>query len=233
METYISEIPEGIKRIKIDIGLSYGAPQSQKWLEHNKDLFVYGFEPNPECVANILQGNIVKRHASHGDCISNENLNRLCVIPVALGNVTEPTTMQFYQMLNDCGTSSLFEPIDINLGDIKSIISVPVYSLKHFFDKFDWERFPIIEYIKIDAQGSDYDILLSAGDYLRERVVYITAEAESKQYANISNNTFENMKHYLESQGFLTIQHYNTNDPTFLNKKYLHMQDDIYIYQNG
>ena len=47
-------------------------------------------------------------------------------------------------------------------------IEVPVYSLKHFFDLFPWDRFEFIDYIKIDAQGADFDIIKGAGDYLNE-----------------------------------------------------------------
>jgi len=232
MDKYIKIIPDNIKRIKIDIGLSYNAPQSQNWLKYNDDLYVFGFEPNPETVECIKNGNIIKRNIYHGECIENKNLDRFCIIPVALSNVLEPTTLEFYQMLDDCGTSSLYKPIDIKLGAIKSITNVPVYSLKHFFDKFDFKRFPIIEYIKIDAQGADYDILLGAGNYLSEHVVFITAEPEYTQYENTAHNTVNNIKNYLETQGFILIKHENTNDPTFINSKYKDLYSDIYIYQS-
>jgi FkbM family methyltransferase len=236
MLKYITEIPANIKRVKIDIGLSYNAPHSQDWLDNDNtnELFVFGFEPNAECVEIMKKGGIQKKDSSHGKCIEDRFLqNNFCLIPVALGNVTEVTYMDFYQMSQDCGTSSLHKPCDKSLGSVKSVTKVPVYSLKDFFDAFDWNRFPYIEYIKIDAQGSDLDILRSAGDYLKERVVYITAEPESKQYDDVSHNTLENMQAYLESQGFEYIKHPNTFDPTFLNSQYAHLKDDIYIRQYG
>jgi len=98
---------------------------------------------------------------------------------------------------------------------------------------FDWDRFPIIEYIKIDAQGADFDILQGAENYLRERVVYITAEPESSQYNNCQHNTAENMNNYLQSQGFIHINHPNTADPTFINKNFIHLKDSIYIFQDS
>jgi hypothetical protein len=150
---------------------------------------------------------------------------------VALSNVEKPTNMIFYTMSNDIGTSSLYEPVDFSLGPVKSNIIVPVYSLKHFFDVFPWNRFEYIEYIKIDAQGADFDIIKGAGDYLKERVVFITAEPESAQYNGCSHNTAENMNDYLRSQGFVRIVHPNTSDPTFLNIKYSHLYDKIYIRQ--
>ena len=94
---------------------------------------------------------------------------------MALGNPkSEGIEVKYYKMNDDCGKSSVYYPVDKNLGPIDSIINTRLYSLKNFFDIFDWNRFPYIEYIKIDAQGSDYNIILGAGEYLKDRVVYIT-----------------------------------------------------------
>lgn len=232
-----SNIPENINKIKIDIGLSADHPHSRNWLSQDNDLYVFGFEPNIESV-NILKNinfELQRRLEIESNPERNQFLHNLehnfCVIPVALGNVRDVSYVDFYQMDKDCGTSSLYAPLDKSLGPIKSIIKTPLYSLKHFFDIFDWGRFPYIEYIKIDAQGSDYNILLGAGDYLKERVVYITAEPESTQYENSENNTTANITNYLESQGFIQVFDRNTRDPTFLNKKFEHLKDEVYIFQ--
>jgi len=237
MNKYIdfNNIPLNKKRIKIDIGLSYGAPHTQIWFENdniNDDLYVFGFEPNIYNVQNILNKNIV---AGHPYILENKYIdnNHLCLINVALSNVKEMKEMDFYCTNNDPGTSSLYCPNN-NLNDkIKEIIKVPVYSLKHFFDIFDWNRFPYIEYIKIDAQGSDFDILIGAEDYLKNKVVYITAEPESLQYDNTQHNNLNNIKNYLETQDFIFINHPNTKDPTFINKNFLYLKDKIYISQVG
>lgn len=123
------------KRIKI--GLSYNAPHTQLWLENdnkNNDLFVFGFEPNPFNFSNILNKNIIPYHNSKP--LQNEfiNDNYICLIPAALSNVNEKIYMDFYNMNNDGGTSSLFCPKDNRLGPVKQITKVPVFSLKHFFD---------------------------------------------------------------------------------------------------
>ena len=41
-------IPENIKHVKLDIGLSYSAPMSQYWLSHEEDLIVFGFRAPPD-----------------------------------------------------------------------------------------------------------------------------------------------------------------------------------------
>jgi hypothetical protein len=233
MEIYLKDIPSNITHIKIDIGLSYNAPQSNNWLSNEQNLLVFGFEPNPDSVQTILQKNILKRHAGHGEPLRNEFIDNSTfrLIPFALNNVKEPTTSIFYSMANDTGTSSLYKPVNQNVDQIKSVINVPVYSLKHFFDLFPWDRFEYIDYIKIDAQGADFDIIKSAGDYLKDRVVFITAEPESTYYIGCQDNTTQNMIEYLKNQNFQLIRHPNTQDPTFLNDKFKHLYDKIYIKQ--
>ena len=47
-------IPEKCTHIKIDIGLSYSAPIANKFLVKEPEVYVMGFEPNLECVKNIV-----------------------------------------------------------------------------------------------------------------------------------------------------------------------------------
>jgi FkbM family methyltransferase len=225
MEKYVdfTKIPDNIKRIKIDIGISYSMPHSTRWLNDdnkNNDLYVFCFEPNPDCYNSAEKYRI------------NLNLqNNVQIIKVALSDYYNgDRIMDFYNMKLDCGTSSLNVPTDTALGEIKDTIKVPVFSLKDFFDIFPWDRFPIIEYIKIDAQGSDFDIIKGGCNYLKDKVVYITAEPESAQYKNCEHNTAQNMEEYLNTQNFQKVNHYNTRDPTFINKSYLD-KSNIYIYQ--
>ena len=129
MENYFSDsqIPDYIKSIKIDIGLSYSCPHSQLWLEQDPNLYVFGFEPNPDCIECIKAGNIEKRESCHGDPIKQEYLDtRFGLIPVALGNVDSVKEMDFYQMSRDCGTSSLYYPMENALGNIKKVTKVKI-----------------------------------------------------------------------------------------------------------
>jgi hypothetical protein len=100
-----------------------------------------------------------------------------------------------------------------------------------FFDGFPWDRFEYIDYIKIDAQGSDLNILKSAGSYLRERVVYVTAEGDGHQYIGADECSAQNIIDYMTSLDFLQIRHPKTSDPTFVNKKYIEISNSIYIEQ--
>jgi FkbM family methyltransferase len=228
MNRYLNfdSIPKNISHIKIDIGLGMNNIHSKDWLKYEKNLHVFMFDPNIDSVNSSLQNMKVIHN------IINNNNNSFCIIPVALSNVVEETRLDFYSMLKDGGTSSLYKPINISgLGPIKNKIVVPVFALKHFFDLFPWDKFEYIEYIKIDAQGADFDIIKSAGDYLSERVVFITAEPESRDYENCTHNTAENMEQYLITKGFIKINHPNTQDPTFFNNKFIDLYDKVYIYQ--
>jgi FkbM family methyltransferase len=219
MEFDFASIPSRISRIKIDVGLSYNAPHSRRWLNQNNDLYVFGFDPNPDCLNSLR---------------THYYTPRLQLCQFALGNVDTLTYMDFYMMGKDCGTSSLFKPKESafdNLGPVKEVIKTPVISLKFFFDKFPWDRFPLIEYIKIDAQGADLDVLKGAGNYLAERVVYVTAEPEFEVYQDCSHNNASNIIEYMTSIGFVQVKHSNTRDPTFLNPKFSHLADSIFIYQ--
>lgn len=160
----------------------------------------------------------------------NIQSNSYTIIPVALQNITQETKLVLYNMYKDGGTSSLYIPTDITLGPVKSQNIVDVYSLKHFFDVFPWNKFEYIDYLKIDAQGSDFDIIKSAGGYIKN-IVYITAEPESNSYANCMHNTEYNMTEYLRDYGFVKIQHPNCSDPTYVNTKYLNLASNIFIYQ--
>jgi hypothetical protein len=80
-------------------------------------------------------------------------------------------------------------------------------------------------------RGSDLNILKGAGEYLSEKVVYVTAEPDGNQYIGADECNTENITNYMTSQNFIKINHPNTVDPTFLNKKFLHLSDKVYISQ--
>lgn len=150
----------------------------------------------------------------------------------ALGNVENKETRDFYVNENDVGTSSLYQPVSEILGPLKKKTTVDVVSLKMFFDEFPWDKIDHIEYIKIDAQGEDLNILKGAGDYLKERVVYVTTEPGAYGYCGAEENSRNNIANYMFKQGFNVVKHPNTVDPTFINKKFLDKKDDIYIYMS-
>lgn len=227
------DIPDSITGLKVDVGLSYSAPQTQNWLQYVPSTYVFCFEPNPEAVSAIQSPTNAKRDPSHGEVLEHKYVNtNAFIIPIALGN-TESGSVPFYVTKGDIGCSSLYKPLSNSGFEVSQCINVPIYTLKSFFDLIPFDRFPYIEYIKVDAQGADLEILKGAGNYLSERVVYITIECDWSHYEGTSTNSIHHVLPYLQSQGFKHIHHPNTSDPTFINTKYLHLEKDIYIYQRG
>jgi len=226
-------IPEICSHVKIDVGLSYGAPHSHVWLSREPHLMVFGFEPNPDAAKAIFSADNKKRHPEHSETLSQKFITdgRFQMYDVALSNVDKEEQMKFYVSKKDCGTSSLFLHDEKYLGPIEKTIDVSVVSLKMFFDKFPWNEIEYIDYVKIDAQGSDLNILRGAGDYLQQRVVYVTAEPDDQKCYESNDCNTKNIQEYMESQGFIMVKHQLTKDPTFLNKKFEHLKDKIFIYQ--
>jgi hypothetical protein len=87
-----------------------------------------------------------------------------------------------------------------------------------------------IEYVKIDAQGVDLSIVRSGENIIKEKVVYITLEADGYQYENSDSNP-TNIDEYMKSIGFEKINHPNTHDPTYFNKKFENVKDHVFICQ--
>lgn len=217
-------IPNNFSKLRIDIGLSYNAPMSNNWLKNNSNLIVFGFEP---CINSCK---------SVSEKYLHDKINKnFFLIPIALGNKNE--IKNFFVLSPDPGTSSLLEP---NLTEfpnkyaVKETYDVKVFMLKDFLDKIEWNnKIQYIEYIKIDAQGFDFNILQGIGDYLIDKVVFITLEAETRQYKGSEINTVKNITDYLTSINYEIINTKKIKDPTFINKKYKHLEKQIDIYQKG
>lgn len=217
------KISSDIKHIKLDVGLSCNAPMSQYWLTHEDNLLVFGFEPNPASIKMILQGGF------EGHLEKRFIGEKFFLIPCALGLTSD--VIKFFVTANDGGCSSIYFP---NYLPIERVIDVPMFSLSDFFDMFPFDTHPVIDYIKIDAQGSDLNIAKSAGHYLKERVIYITLEAEDLHYQNTTNSE-QDIENYMHSIGFIRHTSSATSDPTYFNPKYSDYikNTNIKIYQKG
>jgi hypothetical protein len=211
------KIPEWVKKVKIDVGLSVNAPNSEIWINNDPELCVFGFEPN---IYNI-------KHLSSGDKIWPIHLNpkkinkSFFLINSAVSNYIS-VSEDFYCTEGDSGTSSLFKP---SFFGIKEKIKIPVITLEYFFDMFPWDRIPHIDQIKIDAQSSDFNIIKGMGNYLSERIIYLDVETTTRgQYHNLESPN--ELRSYLEKNGFDCISWVNSN-ATFINKKFGEIRPSI------
>jgi len=231
---------DNIKHVKIDVGLSFDAPHSQNWIDQDinneNNTFFFGFEPNINWINYIkspIKNNNFNDFHTYTTPLKYEHLyNKFFIVPIALGNVNAPQYMDFYTPAASEGCCSLLPPNpNSNLGCIVNTYKVPVFNLSDFFDLIPFDKIECIDYLKVDVQGYDINVLKGAGNYLSEKVVYVTAEPEVNQYLNSEENSTQNILNYMESLGFLYINHPNTIDPTFINKKFIDRKDKVYIWQ--
>lgn len=228
-------IPEGIRSIKIDIGLSYTAPNSALWIERNPHVFVFGFEPNFEAVSYLLYRKMPQKNRSSllaslrkiGGLDCEKYLGKNFILfDVAIDNCA-PCMKEFY-MTEGVGTSSFHRPESSCISEqpehfsISEYKPVPTIRLSDFMSLLPWEKFPYVEQIKIDTQGNDVRVLESAGEYLK-KVVFVTAEVPTdKQYEY--SHTEKELDALMTANNFEFIKDTNRQgNKTYVNKSFKHL----------
>ena len=225
--TFDLDIPNYVKSIRFDIGLSYCAPNSAVWLSEDDNVFVFGVEPNRFCVETIKKEGVYCDRRGRRHLLPNE---RFRLIECALDNVSEPTEQVFYHMKGDPGTSSLLKPtrrLKYRVREKSAVWTMPFSSL---LDNVPWDRFAYVELVKTDTQGKDLDILRSAGDYLH-RIVYINAEVNTFGCYENSPSPVE-FNEFITDMGFVklfdnSIVRGKVVDSTYINTRFLYLKDSI------
>lgn len=224
-------IDSKFEKVKIDIGLSISAPNSELWLQNESNLMVIGFEPSSICFDSFTTHNQSTRtQYPQYVCISPEKINQsFFPIKCAL-SYGEPRYQKFYNTAdskedkNLLGCSSLYEP---SYFPILTTEEVPVISLSHVFDLFPWDKIFYIDQLKVDTQGSDFDILVGAGDYLN-KIVYLTLENSTHdQYKK--EDDYHKFDSYLANYNFTKISEEGINS-TYLNNNHLDKIEKINFF---
>jgi len=218
-------IPERFKKVKLDVGLSINAPHAEVWIENEEDLLVIGFEPSSLCHDSFTNHNeeMSLKYPNYTFVNPNKIFNSFYPLKCALSN-GEPRHQTFYTTGNDLGCSSLYEPTYFPIIQTEE---VSVINLKEFFDLFPWEQISYIDQLKIDTQGSDYEVLLGAGDYLNN-VVYITLENSThNQYKK--EDDYHKFDSYLKQFNFIKTQEEGINS-TYLNFTHLDKVTNIKFF---
>lgn len=200
------KLPEWVKKVKIDVGLSHNAPNSRLWFDVDENICVFGFEPNAVAI-NILESNFK-------DLLSDDNNNKkFFLINCALSD-EEPTYRDFFITKEDMGTSSLYKP---NFFELERIDNVSVITLKEFFNYFPWDKVETIEHLKIDTQGNDLKVLKGCGEYLN-KVIFVTVEVSTNNQYEIETcgNDFDI---FMEGTNFIKIRE-REDDYTYFNTMY-------------
>jgi hypothetical protein len=220
-------IPSHIKNIRLDIGLSYCAPNSTIWLNDNPETFVIGIEANKYAVDKIMSGGFIAHQRNLRFDYPHPNF---ILLNIALDDVQSKTKKPFYHMNGDVGVSSLLKPTKLLENTIAELSDVDAYPLSYIMSKIDWNRFEHLELIKIDTQGKDLDIIKSAGSYL-DKIVYLNCEINTFNYYE-NNPTPEECDTYLIENGFIAVLDGSlvdgeVVDRTYINKKHIELKHKI------
>jgi FkbM family methyltransferase len=189
-----------MKKIIFDIGANDGKETLERAADKNN--IVYAFEPTWELLTQYLWPMVY----------TNENL---IIIPFAVD--IENGFKKFNISGNgDWGCSSLHEFSDnINLlwpgrSDFKTTHSYKVPTIT-MFDFCDLYNITNIDFIEIDTQGNDFNVLKSFGNkisIIQEGVVEASNNVDL--YKNV-NNRIEDIREFLKNNGFQIISE-NAND---------------------
>jgi len=125
---------------------------------------------------------------------------------------------------------SYYYPQDIidKLSIITNEIDVTVYNLNDIIDKH-YNTDEIIDFIKIDAEGKDLDIVKSIVDNMY-RIKYIAVECSSHKNENLE--IFENGSNYKDVISFFTehnFEIYDITDYSLEHNNYTQMTDIVFI----
>jgi FkbM family methyltransferase len=211
------EIPYWVKKVKLDIGTSLSAPNSEIWLQREDNLMVFGFEPNPSNIKILNEGQNFWPHHIKKNRIGYS----FFYIECALSNFKSESEKFYCTSSDNSGTSSLFKPKTFSINEI---VDVPVITLEDFFDLFPWEKVPYIDQIKIDTQSSDFNVIKGIGKYLEEKIVYVDVETTTNgQYFSEENPI--KINEYMVEKGFECLK-WGIN-ATFVNKRYKDILNQI------
>lgn len=191
----------------IEVGAFDGSDSLQY---HNRGYRVYTFEPKQDLYENLV--------------MKTQHLENYTVIPKAVCLVDGKTT---FHICNSGGASSIlpFRPkeeliqnwtenrTDIHYSGVS--YEVETVRLDTFIESHHLQD-TTIDFLHIDAQGVDLDVLKSTGKYIKNvlaGVVETVKEQHKSIYIGQDENTLDNVYYFLQSNGF-TITHIEQNDVT-------------------
>lgn len=195
-------------RVRIDVGANIG-DTSVPWMSES-DIEVYAFEPDPRMFS------VLKKHQSSRYHVFNQAIS------------SEEGRLNFFQSV-DTSCSSLLPYTDEGIkrwispvGRVHStlgVIQVDTVTLSRVFEENHLEK---VDYLKIDAQGHDFEVVKSAGEYLRNiREVMLEVQVTDFELYKGSSK-IKDVLDYMKSYEFIEIRREaNTGDQeyniTFLN----------------
>ncbi len=181
----------GKRRIWIDVGAHRGETTFES-ARRDPNLLVYAFEPDVAVAAH--------RYGL---------LPNFVVLPLAVSD--RDGFREFHVSSNDATSSLLaFDPERLKQwrggGRIKTVrrVQVPTIRLDTFLDVMGIAR---VDYLKIDAQGHDLEVLLSLGDRIRDVAeLKVEACAIARPLYHDAHNQTATVTEFLQRHGFVLAE---------------------------
>ncbi len=187
-------VPDDVRFIRIDVGLSDDASHTVECLLNNDDRMILGVEPHPENIKGLYFGVPKFYSVSLRDCFVRKGYNfkeipglqkKFIVIKGAAGSSKSLVSRRFYSAYPDKGNSSLY-----NIQTVKSTgnvvdkeFDVTEFPLSLLFDAIAKAGFNFVESLKIDTEGHELEVLKGASEHLH-KVLYCRVECFKGNYAN-------------------------------------------------
>jgi FkbM family methyltransferase len=191
------------KDVSIFVGAGHGL-FLVPYAENNKDVIAIGFEPNPYSFVQLFE--------------NTKHLDNVILVPKAVSYVNSDVTFNITKLPDgDLGCSSLLEYSDnidnlINDGmEHSEVVDTKCIRIDTFLDDLDF-NVNSIKNIVVDAQGYDYECLISTGRYsdLIEVGEVEVVTYENALYQN-QENVIWNVVRWLYEKGFV-IYNITNND---------------------
>jgi len=189
------------KKIFFDVGANSGK-DSIPIAKNDVNTIVFGFEPTPQLIG------IIKNQIS--------GLNNYILIEKAVSNYNGKSKFNVAGQA-DWGCSSLLEFSDKSKTEwcgrtdfrITEEIEVDVIRLDNFIEEFKIKK---IDYLHVDTQGSDLNVLKGLGDYLKIVNEGVIEAANKENILYFGQNTKEECIDFLVKNNFKIIN-VEKNDP--------------------
>jgi len=194
-----------VNRVWLDVGAHIGS-HSVPFAYADPTLHVHAFEPHPR-VAKWLTA-------------SASMLPNYTVWPVAVG--VKDGFSDFYLSSDDGDGCSSLLPFDpdglkrwvgttpVPLGTTE-IVSVPIIRLDTFLNR---EGIQHVDYLKVDAQGTDLDVVRSLGDRIKDVAVIMVEVIIAEVSLYMGQSEKDALVEFLQQAGFqLQTLEWQTIDP--------------------
>ncbi len=187
--------------------------------------FVVAVEPNPICINCNMPH--LGSYIESGRCL---------LYPYALADRPSGEKGKLYVTDNDPGCSSLYVPTQKFQADYQrpliGYVEIEYRTLNDVFELSAVKNAHLVDFIKIDAQGSDLAVIRGGRSSLTDKTVVVTIECGDTDYIG-SDASIENVSEEMEYLGFERTFEFDTKDPTFLNTKFRSLARDVIAYQHN